>query len=204
MSDNDGPSGNFSDSVVLSDQQFALLMDHFASANAPTPPPAAESTAIPPFVPPTNATSGESILNYFPTISCSVVLKVICHEIAPLNLYKLDVNATEKVADVKNMLDFEDSNLTVKQCTGGVKDYPSFASLLDLLLVYFNILGFHAALSGQAHAVLAILNACAAYTTQLSLFYRSYAWTTVLSYHTFFLATAARDVTRHIFWLESG
>ena len=186
MSDAGGPSGSSSNSVVLSDQQFAMLMECFASANTLTPPPATEPMAIPPFVPLTNATSGESILDHFPTISRSIVLEVIRHEIAPLNLYKLDVNATEKAAKAKNMLDFEDSNLTVKQCMGGIKDYPSFASFLDLLLIYFNILGFHAASSGQAHAILAILDACTAYTTQLLLFYCSYAWTVVLSYHKHF------------------
>lgn len=137
-------------------------------------------------MPPTNAAPGESILNHFPTISRSIVLEVIWHEIVPLNLYKLDVNATEKAAEAKNLVDFEEGNITIKQRMGGVKDYPTFASLLDPLLVYFNILGFHAASSGQAHAVLAILDACAAYTTQLSLFYRSYAWTAVLSYHKHF------------------
>ncbi len=63
-----------------------------------------------------------------------------------LHLYKLDVNATEKAAEAKNLVDFEKGNITIKQRMGGVKDYPTFASLLDPLLVYFNILGFHAGL----------------------------------------------------------
>ncbi len=121
----------------MTNQQFAVLMEHFASKSAAPPPNRRQS---PPFVPPTNAAPGESILNHFPTISRSIVLEVIWHEIVPLNLYKLDVNATEKAAEAKNLVDFEEGNITIKQRMGRVKDYPTFASLLDPLLVYFNIL----------------------------------------------------------------
>lgn len=198
MADDTGSSANPNSSMVtLTDLQFAALLERFASAGTATPNSSAtEPPAIPPFVPPANTASGESILDHFPTLSRGIVLEVIRHEIAPLNLYKLDVNAAEKVAEAKNTLDIEDGHFTVKQRTGGVKDYPSFASLLDPLLVYFNILGVHAASSGQAHAVLAILDACAAYTTQLSLFYRSYSWTAVLSYHKHFFLKRQHEMSQ--------
>ncbi len=120
----------------------------------PPPPPlvqAAVPEPIPPFVPPPATTySSESLIDRFPFLSRSIILEIIRHDILPLNLYRLDVNAQEKAADAKSTVDIEDGRFTVRDRSGALKDYPTFASLLEPLLVYFNVLGAHAASSGNA------------------------------------------------------
>lgn len=143
----------------------------------------AVTEVMPIFMPPAAAAivSSESLINHFPLFLRTTILEIICHEIQPLNLYKLNSNAHEKATDLKSTVDFEDSHLTIKDSAKGVKDYPSFASLLNPLLIYFSILGAHALSANSTSSVFSLMEACNAYTSSLSWLNRTYQWSVVIT-----------------------
>ena len=215
MSDNSDtpppPVGNLN---VFTDAQLQQLIQSLRATPVPTPSPAplppppapAAVEPIPPFVPPpATPSSSESLLDRFPFLSRSIILEIIRHDILPLNLYKLDINAQEKAADAKSTVDIEDGRFTVRDRSGALKDYPTFASLLEPLLVYFNVLGAHAASSGNAQAVFSLLEACTTYSSHLSLLSRDYQWSAVLTYHKHFFPCRQKEMAKGIYtgWLST-
>ncbi|KAF8171507.1 hypothetical protein BJ912DRAFT_995404 [Pholiota molesta] len=200
----------------ISEDQLERMLTRLINARFESAPgaqasqPASSATAIatsaaetiPPFVPPPNpvvANSGESLVDRFPSIPRAIIIEIVRHEIHPLNLYKLDIRAQDRISDAKNTVDLEDGRFTIRERTGGVKDYPTMSSLLEPLMLYFHVLGAHAASSGNAHAVLALLESCASYISHLSWLNRTYLWSAVLLYHKHFFLIRQKEMARGIY-----
>ncbi|KAF8189665.1 hypothetical protein BJ912DRAFT_1142892 [Pholiota molesta] len=79
------------------------------------------------------------------------------------------------------------------------RDYPTFASLLEPLLTYFEILGSYAASSGNIGATLTIFRGSAAYCTHLSTLYRSYTWAAIIQYHKQFFLKRSKEMARGVY-----
>jgi hypothetical protein len=199
--------------VTMTTELFQTIMGQLASAAAPptTTPgvsgtPAAQvahasDASIPVFVAPgaTGTPSRESLLDNFPSVPRATILEIVRYEFHPLNLYKLDPVAQEKATDARNTMDIEDGHFTIRERTGTPKDYPTFASLLEPLLTYFEILGSYAASSGNIGATLTIFRGSAAYCTHLSTLYRSYTWAAIIQYHKQFFLKRSKEMARGIY-----
>jgi hypothetical protein len=186
--------------MVLATGYFNPPVGAPAPGGAPAPALSADATAanIPMFVAsgPASTPSRESILNLFPTVPRATILEIVRFEFHPYNLHKLDPSAQAKAADIRlNTLDLEDGHFTVRPKTGSAKDYPTFASLLDPLLVYFDILGVYAASSGNNANTLAILRGSHAYCAHLSALSRTYTFSSVLTYHVTYFLSRAREMS---------
>ncbi|KAF9486411.1 hypothetical protein BDN70DRAFT_10947 [Pholiota conissans] len=197
-------------SFTLTNSQWRELMDKgqgsFPSLSGSSH--SATATTIPPFVPgpatEANSQSCESLTDQFPYISRATIIEIIRFEFHPLNVYKLDLVSHDKAAETRNTLDIEDGSFTVRERTGSAKDYPNFASLLEPLLTYFEILGAYAASSGSASSTLAILRGCNAYCAHLSCLNRTYTWSAILQYHKHFFLKRSKEMARSNFsgWLN--
>ncbi|KAF8172661.1 hypothetical protein BJ912DRAFT_1148100 [Pholiota molesta] len=128
-----------------------------------------------------------SLLSDFPCISRATLQEIVRFELHPFDLYKLD-------------MDMEAQEKAWRGHAGSATDYPTFASLLAPLLVYFDVLGCDAAVaSGDATTTLAVLRGCAAYCAHLSALDRTYAWAAVLQHHTRFFLRRAREMARGVY-----
>jgi hypothetical protein len=158
----------------------------------------ANSTTPPPFVaaPTTEPPLGTSLFDSFPQIEASAILEIMRHEFKPMDLFKLDPAAQDKNLERKATLDMEGGVMTATPRGGSLRDYPTFSSLLEPLLVYFNILTTYAASSGDMHATLTIAKGCAIYTGHLSALNRQFQWNAVLQYHKSYFLARRREMTR--------
>ena len=167
----------------------------------------ASSTTLPPFVatPTTELSLGTSLLDSFPQIETSTILEITRHEFKPMDLFKLDPAAQDKNLERKATLEMEGGVMTATPRGGSLRDYPTFSSLLEPLLIYFNILTTYAASSGDINATLTIAKGCTAYTGHLSTLNRQFQWNAVLQYHKSYFLARRREMTRGDYsgWLRS-
>ncbi|KAF9473988.1 hypothetical protein BDN70DRAFT_769504, partial [Pholiota conissans] len=129
-----------------------------------------------------------------------VILEIVCYKFHAFDLYKLD-NLAGK-SDGPNEAIEEKCSPVVKrhsESSGSSKTYPTFASLLQPLLIYFDILGTHAASSGNAAATLTILKGCTAYCAHLSELNAKYEWSAVLWYHKDFFEKRSKEMANGIY-----
>ncbi|KAF9459368.1 hypothetical protein BDZ94DRAFT_1146997, partial [Collybia nuda] len=96
-----------------------------------------------------------SLPNLFPSVEPSLLLDIACHEFCPIDLCKLDLHFWSK-ADVECLE-------STAPHVGGLKEYPSFHSLLIPLHSYFAILQAFAASASDLHQL--------------------YNWSAVVQYH---------------------
>jgi len=168
---------------------------------------ASSSTTLPPFVaaPTTELSLGTSLLDSFPQIETSAILEITRHEFKPMDLFKLDPAAQDKNLERKATLEMEGGVMTATPRGGSLRDYPTFSSLLEPLLIYFNILTTYAASSGDINATLTIAKGCTAYTGHLSTLNRQFQWNAVLQYHKAYFLARRREMTRGDYsgWLRS-
>ena len=166
-----------------------------------------DSTTPPPFVaaPTTEFPLGTSLFDSFPQIEASAILEITRHEFKPMDLFKLDPAAQDKNLERKATLEMEGGVMTATPRGGSLRDYPSFSSLLEPLLIYFNILTTYAASSGDMHATLTIAKGCSVYTGHLSALHRQFQWNAVLQYHKSYFLARRREMTRGDYsgWLRS-
>ncbi|KAF8972157.1 hypothetical protein BDZ97DRAFT_1901309 [Flammula alnicola] len=128
-----------------------------------------------------------SLFDRFPQIESSTILEIARHEFRPMDLYKLDPSAIQPRA-------------------GSLRDYPTFASLFEPLLMYFSVLATYAATSGgDAGATLAIARGGYTYSAHLSKLNRRFRWPAVLQYHTAFFLNRRREMVHGDYsgWLRS-
>lgn len=158
----------------------------------------ADSTTPPPFIaaPTTDLPPGTSLFDSFPQIESSAILEITRHEFKPMDLFKLDPAAQEKNSERKATLDLEGGVMIATPCGGSLRDYPAFSSLLEPLLVYFNVLTTYAASSGDISATLTIAKGCTTYTGHLSSLNRQFQWNAVLQYHKSFFLARRREMAR--------
>ncbi|KAF8814520.1 hypothetical protein BYT27DRAFT_7082109 [Phlegmacium glaucopus] len=190
-------------SVNFSLEAFTLLLQRLGS------PPTQPNGAIP-VTPPTlslnpppfhsSASSvipiGESLYDLFPLVETGTILEITKHTFKPLDLFKLDPTLHDKNMDLKTTLDLENGSITAKAKSGSLRDYPQFTSLLEPLMVYFNILSAYAASSGNVDATYAIAQGTCLYVQHLSTLNCSYTWHAVLQYHKAFFLLRCREMAR--------
>ena len=77
----------------------------------------------------------------------------------------------------------EDGHVVLHNAFMSTKEYPTMASVLGPLAVYFNILGAFALSSNNASAVYSILEGSTMYTQQMLDLYVLYDWHAILQYY---------------------
>lgn len=158
-----------------------------AVSSAPPPFVAAPAAVLPP---------GTSLFDRFPQVEASTILEITRHEFKPMDLFKLDPASQDKNLERKSSVDVEEGVLTATPRGGSLRDYPTFSSLLEPLLVYFNILTAYAASSGDMAATLTIADGSNVYPAHLSSLNRQFQWNAVLQYHKSFFLARRREMAR--------
>jgi hypothetical protein len=126
-----------------------------------------------------------SIDRSFPHIESALRLAIARHEFRPAHLYKLDATVKEKPKG-KTFEISDDGDLTQREREGSSKDYPSFRSLYDPLVVYFELLQYFIISSGNLPVIQQVVLGCSEYLRILYQMYTRYEWTAVLQYHFMF------------------
>ena len=148
------------------------------------PPSTLQSNA---FVPPIslNPASGMSLDRSFPHVDPALRLAIAKHEFRPGHLYKLDAivkgKPTAKAFEIS-----DDGAFTQRERDASPKDYPSFCTLFDPLVIYFEILQFFIISSGNVAAIHQVNLGCSEYLCILYQIYSHYEWSVVLQYHFMF------------------
>ncbi|KAF8970287.1 hypothetical protein BDZ97DRAFT_1643273, partial [Flammula alnicola] len=145
-----------------------------------------------------------SLFDRFPKIEASVILEITRHELRPMDLYKLDPSAQDKNLERRANLEFEGGQLTAVPHTGSLKDFPNLSSVVEPMLLYFDILTTYAATCrGDMAATLAIARGSYFYISHLSALNRQYLWPAVLAYHKDFFLVRRREMANGIYsgWL---
>jgi hypothetical protein len=127
---------------------------------------------LPPFV--AIDAPSESLYTRFPTIESSVLLSIAQHTFHPTHLYKLEPRWRE-------MLDTERVADSAKSRTH--KDFPTLASLLAPLAIFFRILTAIATSGKSADQTFVIANAGLSYINHLMDLSDKYQWPAVVAYH---------------------
>lgn len=136
-----------------------------------------------PFLQSTAATTtvlDQFLQRHFPLVSRETLQEIIHFEFFPPDLYKLNPMYLEKGLDLETK----------------TEDYPTFDSLMEPLVVYFQILSCYAASSNSISALLAIHRGSHVYRAHLSSLNRTYKWPAVLEYHSQFFFRRSREMAR--------
>ncbi|KAF8580620.1 hypothetical protein K439DRAFT_1305610, partial [Ramaria rubella] len=123
--------------------------------------------------------AGTSLDHSFPHVNSALRLAIARHKFQPGHLYKLD-------ATIKEKLKPRSFEITDDDRDASPKDYPSFHSLFDPLVVYFKILQFFIISSGNIPAIQQVVLGCSEYSHLLYQIYSWYEWPAVLQYHFMF------------------
>ena len=140
-----------------------------------------------PFVPPVslNPASGMSLDRSFPHVEPALRLAIAKHEFRPGHLYKLDATVKERPKP-KTFEISDDGEFTQRDRDASPKDYPSFRTLYDPLVIYFEILEYFIISSGNIPAIQQVVLGCSEYLRLLYQVYSRYEWSAVLQYHFMF------------------
>jgi len=140
-----------------------------------------------PFIPPIslNPVSGMSLDHSFPHIKPALQLAISRHDFHPRHLYKLETSIKEKPRS-KTFEISEQGDFTQWESDGSPKDYPSFQSLFDPLMTYFEILQFFIISSGNVPTIQQVVLGCSEYLRILYQIYSKYEWHAVIKYHFMF------------------
>jgi hypothetical protein len=177
-----GPSSTPTRLASLTPEMLAAIAA-FASALAqqqnqaapPSPPP-----VVPPFTGSGAMTEfgGKSLPALFPSIESKIILDIISHAFAPLDLPRLLSSLAARQEYVA-----PPSSAPSTEHTLALKHFPSFHALLRPLLRYFKVLGAFAASSGKPWEVFAITRSLSDYVSHLTELHQQYKWSAVVIYH---------------------
>lgn len=160
-SHNNQPAVNTNEAGIL-DGAGAMFnhahIDHEGADDPSTNDSSSSFTAPPLAQTPMPPSDVQALSELFPFVSPETISEIIHFQFFPTDLYKLDP-------------------------TSATKDYPTLASLIDPLFVYFQILGIYAASKNQVSALLSIHRASLIYGSHLSSLDRTYVWPAILEYH---------------------
>jgi hypothetical protein len=148
------------------------------------PPSVPQNDAFVPLIS-LNPASGMSLDRSFPHVEPALQLAIAKHEFRPGHLYKLDATVKEK-PKAKTFEISDDGEFTQRDRDASPKDYPSFRALYDPLVVYFEILQYFIASSGNIPAIQQVILGCSEYLRILYQIYSRYEWPAVLQYHFMF------------------
>ena len=174
-------------------QQAPSLSQPMRPPATPPPPqqiPISMPTVLAPgvsFVPPIslNPTSGMSLDRSFPHVEPALRLAIAKHDFRPGHLYKLDATVKERPKP-RTFEISDDGEFTQRDRDASPKDYPSFRTLYDPLVVYFEILEYFIISSGNIPAIQQVVLGCSEYLRLLYQIYTRYEWSAVLQYHFMF------------------
>ncbi|KAF8484242.1 hypothetical protein JB92DRAFT_2762345, partial [Gautieria morchelliformis] len=126
-----------------------------------------------------------SIDRSFPHVEPALQLVIAKHEFRPSHLYKLDATVKEcpkpKAFEIS-----DDGEFLQHERDASPKDYPSFRTLYDPLVVYLEILQYFIIASGNVPASQQVVLGCLEYLCILYQIYMRYEWSAVLQYHFMF------------------
>ncbi|KAJ8077868.1 hypothetical protein PM082_002309 [Marasmius tenuissimus] len=141
-----------------------------------TPPASVPAPTVPAFIA-APAPLSKSLFDAFPFITDqNILLDVTRHELKPFDIRKLDSKLRAK-ADNNGSLSTFDSR------TSSNRDYPTLASLMRPLGIYFQILLFFASSGGQIDVVTALSMGMVKYMVHLSDLNQRFEWEAVWLYH---------------------
>ncbi|KAF9035455.1 hypothetical protein BJ165DRAFT_1311763, partial [Panaeolus papilionaceus] len=142
-----------------------------------------------------------SFSEFFPHVSDATLLEVLRHELTPQHLYKLDATAAELSLERADDFVLGDNagGIVFKKKATSIKDYPTITSVVAPLLVYFEILQYHALVSKDPVAQHELARASSQYCSYLMELNRVYTWSSVLNYHCHFFTRRRREMQRGIY-----
>ena len=164
-------------------QQQPLLPQEPPPQHVPSPSVLQNNTFVPPIS--LNPASGMSLDRSFPHVEPALRLAIAKHEFRPGHLFKLDATVKEKPT-VRTFEISDDGAFTQRDRDASPKDYPSFRTLFDPLVIYFEILQFFIISTGNVAAIHQINLGCSEYLRILYQIYSRYEWSAVLQYHFMF------------------
>ena len=162
-----------------------------STSQGPSPP---QPSAL--FVPPstTNSGAGTSMLSLFPDINEATLLAIVRHTFKPGHISKLDTRIKDKVP--LTILDFENGALIHREQEPSTKEYPTWHSLYNPLVLYFSILQVHVSSSNNLPAIWQVIIGCNDYLCTLYGLYIEYDWTALLNYHFAFHARRLMEMAK--------
>jgi hypothetical protein len=137
---------------------------------------------------------GTSLPSLFPDIDEATLLAIGRHTFKPGHISKLDTHIKDKV--MSTILDFENGTLIHREREPSTKEYPTWLSLYNPLVLYFSILQVHVSSSANIPAIRQVIIGCNDYLRTLYDLYIEYDWTALLNYHFAFHARRLTDMTR--------
>ncbi|KAL0060895.1 hypothetical protein AAF712_012287 [Marasmius tenuissimus] len=179
--------------VAQQSQSIAQL-----TALANTAPVAQASPTIPvatPTVPAfvsTPAPQCKSLFDAFPFTEAALLLDITRHKLRPMDLRKLDSKLRAKADDEGNLAGFNSRD-------SAGKDYPSLASIVRPLGLYFQVLIHFASSGGQLDVVTALSIGMVQYIVHLTNLNQRYEWDAVRQYHMDYHALRRRDMMNSIY-----
>ena len=165
-------------------QQHQLFLPQELPPQHLPPPSTLQSNA---FIPPIslNPASGMSLDHSFPHVNPMLQLAIAKHEFCPGHLFKLDAIVKEQPT-AKTFEISDDGAFMQCERDASPKDYPSFCTLFDPLIIYFEILQFFIISPGNVAAIHQVNLSCSEYLHILYQIYSRYEWSAVLQYHFMF------------------
>ncbi|KAG7098243.1 hypothetical protein E1B28_000207 [Marasmius oreades] len=181
--------------VTMSMEEMMRMVVSLSSQLSTSSPAATSTTPVQPAIPafisvPTP--ERKSLFDAFPRLEAGTLLAVTRHEIPPLDIRKLDPILLKKAFD-------EGTLAAVGSHSGCAKDYPSLASLLPPLGLYFQILIHFATSGGQLDIVSALATGMLQYILHLTDLNQRYEWHAVLTYHMSYHADRRREMVNNIY-----
>ncbi|KAJ7198083.1 hypothetical protein GGX14DRAFT_342563, partial [Mycena pura] len=154
-------------------------------------PAAPSAPIVPPFTGSGASTEfgGKSLPALFPSIESKIILDIVSHVFAPLDLPRL-------LSPLAARQDYvaPPSSAPSTEHALALKHFPSFHSLLRPLLKYFEVLGAFAASSGKPWEVFTITRSLSEYISHLTELHQQYKWSAVVIYHVEFHAVRMWDM----------
>ncbi|KAL0061608.1 hypothetical protein AAF712_011525 [Marasmius tenuissimus] len=154
--------------------QLTALSNAASTAQASPSIPVATPT-VPAFVS-TPAPQYKSLFDAFPFTDAALLLDITRHELRPMDLRKLDSKLRAKADDEGNLASFNSRD-------SAGKDYPSLASVIRPLGLYFQVLIHFASSGGQLDVVTVLSSGMVQYLVHLTNLNQRYEWDAVRQYH---------------------
>ena len=175
--------------TVAQQSQSISQLTALANASSTTQPSTTtplSNPTVPAFVS-TPAPQCKSLFDAFPFTEAALLLDITRHDLRPMDLRKLDSKLRAKADDEGNLAGFiaRDS---------AAKDYPSLASVIRPLGLYFQVLIHFASSGGQLDVVTALSIGMVQYLVHLTNLNQCYEWDAVQQYHMDYHALRRREM----------
>ncbi|KAL0563791.1 hypothetical protein V5O48_018272, partial [Marasmius crinis-equi] len=137
-------------------------------------------------------TQSKSLFDAFPFTEANILLDVTRHELRPSDLRKLDSKLRAKADNEGDLAAFNSRS-------SSAKDYPSLASIIRPLGLYFQILIHFASSGGQLDVVTTLSMGMVQYIVHLTTLSQRYEWDAIRQYHMDYHALRRREMMNGIY-----